>query len=185
MSCITSSLIRADAPSVGASSAAAASAIARVCWPGCGVHVLGDAARGCRLSLGLAPLDAKSLGVHSRSQALVLGPRRVGVFHRAEAHRPCALRGPALGERAPALDQVVDRAASETRSEEGLIWTWDTNSVRNWSGLVVLMTRMCSVGYSSRFLGAAPVSTGPVDGGTCALGAVTCRQTRYSQLTRP
>jgi hypothetical protein len=36
------------------------------------------------------------------------------------------------------------------------------NSVRKWSGLVVLMTRICSVGYSSRFLGATPVST-PVD----------------------
>jgi hypothetical protein len=86
---------------------------------GCGVHVLGDAACWYRISLGLAPLDAKTLGVHSRSQALVLGPRRVGVFHRAEAHRPCALRIPALGERAPALNQVG--AANETRSEEGFL----------------------------------------------------------------
>jgi hypothetical protein len=88
---------------------------------GCGVHVLGDAARRCRPSLGLAPLNAKSLGGHSGSQALVLGPCRLGVFHRAKAHCPCALWVPVLGERAPALDQVVDRAASETRSEEGFL----------------------------------------------------------------
>jgi hypothetical protein len=85
------------------------------------VHMLGDAARRCRLSLGLALLDAKSPGAHSLSQALVLGSRRVGVLHRAKAHRPCALRVPALGERAPAPDQVVDCATSETRSEEGFL----------------------------------------------------------------
>jgi hypothetical protein len=42
---------------------------------GCGVHMLDDAARRCRLSLGLALLNAKSPGAHSLSQALVLGPR--------------------------------------------------------------------------------------------------------------
>jgi hypothetical protein len=88
---------------------------------GCVVHVLGHAAFRCRLCLGLALFDAKSPGGHSRSQALVLSPRRVGVFHRAKAHRPCALWVPTLGERAPALDQVVDCAASEARSEEGLL----------------------------------------------------------------
>jgi hypothetical protein len=85
------------------------------------VHVLGYAAFRCRLCLGLAPLDAKSLGGHSRSQTLVLSPRRVGVFHRAKAHRPCALWVPALGERAPALDQVVECAASKARSEKGFL----------------------------------------------------------------
>jgi hypothetical protein len=50
-------------------------------------------------------------------------------------------------------------------------WTWDTNSVRKWSGLVILMTRICSVGYSSRLLGAAPVST-PVDVVAAPSGAV-------------
>jgi hypothetical protein len=85
------------------------------------VHVLGDAARRCRLSPGLALLDAKSLGKHGRPQILVLGPRHVGVFHRAKAHRPCALRIPALGERALALDLVVERAALDFRSEEGFL----------------------------------------------------------------
>jgi hypothetical protein len=35
---------------------------------GCVVHVLGNAARRCPLSLALAPFDAKSLGGHIRSQ---------------------------------------------------------------------------------------------------------------------
>jgi hypothetical protein len=105
---------------------------------GCSVHMLGDAARRCRLSLGLALLDAKSPGAHSLSQALVLGPRRVGIFHRAKAHRPCALRVPALGERAPAVDQVVDCATSEIRSEEGFLDVGH-DFMRKWSGLVVLM----------------------------------------------
>jgi hypothetical protein len=34
---------------------------------------------------------------------------------------PCALWVRALGKRAPALDQVVDRAASETHSKEGFL----------------------------------------------------------------
>jgi hypothetical protein len=85
------------------------------------VHVLGHAAFRCRLCLGLAPFDAKSLGGHSRSQTLVLSPRLVGVFHRAKAYRPCALWVPALGEQAPALDQVVECVATEARSEEGFL----------------------------------------------------------------
>jgi hypothetical protein len=50
-------------------------------------------------------------------------------------------------------------------------WTWDRNSVRKWSGLVVLITRICSVGYSSRLLGAAPVSA-PVDVAAAPSGVV-------------
>jgi hypothetical protein len=94
---------------------------------GCVVHMLADATRRCRL--GFAPVDANSLSGHSRSQALVRGPRRIDVFHQAKAHCPCALWVPALGEWAPALDQVVHYAVSKTRSEEGLMDMWDTNFV--------------------------------------------------------
>jgi hypothetical protein len=43
--------------------------------------------------------------------------------------------------------------------------------VRKWSGFVVLTTRICFSGYSSRLLGAAPVST-PVDVVAATSGAV-------------
>jgi hypothetical protein len=65
---------------------------------------------------------------------------------------------------------VVECAASEARSEEGFLDV-DRNSVRKWFGLVNLMTRICSVGYSSRLLGATPVSA-PMDVAAALSGAV-------------
>jgi hypothetical protein len=128
MPCMTYSLIRADAPSVFA---AAASAIARVCSIAvctCSATPLADAA----LVLGLRPLDAKSLGGHSRSQALVYSVHAalVSSTELRSTYRPCAVWVPALGERAPALDQVVDCAASETCSEEGFKFGHGTQTPR-------------------------------------------------------
>jgi hypothetical protein len=131
---------------------------------GCGVHMLGDAARaGAALVLGLHfSMRSPQAPTASLKPSYVLGPRRVGVLHRAKAHRPCALRVPALGERAPALDQVVDGAASKTCSEEGFL---DVGQE-----LREEVVRACRFDdedlfrgvLDSRLLGAAPVST-PVD----------------------
>jgi hypothetical protein len=128
---------------------------------GCIVHVLGHAACRCGLCLGPAPFDAKSLGpCHSRSQALILRSHRVGVFHQAKAHRPCALWVPAFGEQAPALDQVVDSAASEARSKEGFLDVGQELRVRE-----EVVGRACHFNdedllrgtYPFRLLGAVPV----------------------------
>jgi hypothetical protein len=118
MSCISSSLIRADAPSVGASSAAAASAITRVCWVmlcTCSATPLADADLVLSLHFSMRSPWASTAALRSSYSAHVA---LVPSTERKHIARTCALWIPALGEPAPALDLVVERAALESRSEE-------------------------------------------------------------------
>jgi hypothetical protein len=121
MSCISSSLIRPDAPSVGASSTAAASAMTRVCWVmlcTCSAMPLAgaDLVLGLHFSMRSPWASTAALrSSYSAHVALVSSTEPKHIAHDG------ALRIPALGERAPALDLVVERAALECRSEEGFL----------------------------------------------------------------
>jgi hypothetical protein len=125
------------------------------------VHVLGNAARRCRLSPGLALLDAKSWAgtaalrsSYSAHVALVSSTEPKHIAHVRFGY-PRLVNGHQLWT----LLLSVRRWNPAARRG---FWTWDTKSVRKWFLPIAFTTRMLSSGYSSRFLDEAPVST-PVE----------------------